>query len=307
MLKVNPINKQSTIGIVSPASCDDELFINKKICEFEELEFKVKKGKHIYDIYGYLAGNDKNRAEDLTAMFLDDEVDAIVCFRGGYGAIRMIPYLDLKAIKKHPKPFCGYSDITLLLNYLNKKCNIPTFHGPMINSNFKDNITNKYFFDSLSNNNKFSYNLREICGENYTIHNKRDFRGRLIGGNLSIICSSIGTPYEIDCRNSILFIEEVDESPYSVDRLLSQLISSGKLKYCNGIILGYFTDCSSNNPRSFKVEEIFNELLSPLNIPIIYGFPAGHAYPNITFPIGSKFKFSSNNDTLSICENIFKY
>jgi len=294
LIKLKSINKESsTIGIIAPASTDDIEKANKNITLFKKLGYKIKLGKNIFNSYGYLAGTDKERADDINRMFADKEVDAIICYRGGYGSIRIANYLDLNTIKKNPKIFCGYSDITLLLNYINKKCKFPTFHGPMINSDFDDPITEHYFTNILENiNNKITYNLKSICNNNLKVYNSRDFKGRLVGGNLSIICSTIGTPYEIKFKNNILLIEEVNESPYVIDRMLSQLICSRKLDKLQAIILGHFTDCTSAK-NTLTIEEIIEEKLLPLNIPIIKYFPFGHDYPNITMPIGVKFRYDS--------------
>lgn len=294
MIKLKSINKESsTIGIIAPASTDDIEKANENINLFKKLGYKIKLGKNIFNSYGYLAGTDKERADDINRMFADKEVDAIICYRGGYGSIRIANYLDLNTIKKNPKIFCGYSDITLLLNYINKKCKFPTFHGPMINSDFDDSITEHYFTNILENiNNKITYNLKSICNNNLKVYNSRDFKGRLVGGNLSIICSTIGTPYEIKFKNNILLIEEVNESPYVIDRMLSQLICSRKLDKLQAIILGHFTDCTSIK-NTLTIEEIIEEKLLPLNIPIIKYFPFGHDYPNITMPIGVKFRYDS--------------
>lgn len=307
MLKLNKLSNDSTIGVICPASPEDNSFIDEKLLKFSELGFNIKKGSYIYDTYGYLAGTDKDRAKDLMDMFSNPEIDAIVCFRGGYGSIRMAPYLDLNIIKKNPKPFCGYSDITLLLNYFNKKCNFPTFHSPMINSKFDDELTLQYFTNVLTNFNKNSfYNLRKLSDNNIHYINKSDFNGKLVGGNLSLITSTLGTPYEIDFNKSILLIEEVSESPYAIDRMLSQLLSSGSLKKCSAIILGHFTDCTCKNRNTFNLNEVFYQKLSNLDIPIIIGLPFGHDYPNITLPIGAKFSFTSQNDLLTLKQNIFK-
>lgn len=304
--KLKSLKKSATIGIVAPASPESPETIDLKIEVFKNLGFKIKKGKHLYDKNGYLAGNDKDRANDLNSMFLDKNVDAIVCLRGGYGSIRMVPYLDLKSIRNNPKPFFGYSDITLLLNYISNKCNFPTFHGPMITSNLDDLTTKEYFLKLLTHDKmKIIYNLNDICCDNYFIWNKKNFSGKIVGGNLSIICSTIGTPYEINFNNNILLIEDVDESPYAVDRMLSQLICCGKIKELSGIIIGYFTNCINKN-NNITVEEILKEKLSPFNIPIIQGVKIGHDYPNITFPIGSSFKFLSQENLLIQKEIIFK-
>lgn len=299
------INKNSTIGIVAPASPEENEFINTKIEEFTSLGFKIKKGNFIYEKFNYLAGLDNQRAEDINNMFNDNTVDAIVCLRGGYGSIRMISQLNIKSIKKNPKPFIGYSDITLLLNYISSKCNFPTFHGPMITSDFTDKITKDYFLSSIMNSsNKFIYNLNDLCESNYEVWNKKDFEGKIVGGNLSLICSSIGTPYEINTNNKILLIEDVDESPYAVDRMLSQLFFCGKLNKVCGIIIGYFTDCNDLK-KEIYIKDILKDKLSNLNIPIIYNIKVGHSYPNITIPIGVKFKYDSKLNLLVQKENIF--
>ena len=305
MIKLKHVTPGGTIGIIAPASPSDSNFINEKILAFEALGFNIKKGKHIYKCNGYLAGNDSERAEDLTDMFLDPSVDAIVCFRGGYGSIRLMSRLNTKIITTHPKPFCGYSDITLLLNYISNKCGFTTFHSPMINSNFKDPLTKDSFINILTDSNKdFSYDLNKLG--NINILNKKDFKGRLMGGNLSMICSAIGTPYDVNFKNSIILIEEINENPYVIDRLLSQMIYSNKFKGCNGIILGHFTDCTlPDYSKSFTLEDIITQKLLPLNIPIIKNFPCGHSYPNLTLPIGCNLYYDSKNSLLTISENIF--
>ena len=297
MKKLKCIENNATIGIVAPASSNDRETIEKNIENFKKLGYKIKISDTIYKSYGYLAGSDKERALSLNEMFKDKEVDAIICYRGGYGSIRMVPYLDLKVIKANPKPFIGYSDITLLLNYINKKCNFITFHGPMINSNFDDKLTKNYFVNILENNNfPITYNLNELI-ENTVIYNNKNFSGRIVGGNLSLIVSTLSTPYEISFKNNILFIEEINENPYVVDRMLSQLISCGKLKNICGIIIGQFTNCTAEE-GSFDINHIIKEKLERLEIPIIIGFPAGHDYPNIMLPIGSHFTYISDKNLL---------
>lgn len=306
ILKLHSLDHTSTIGVISPAFFQDKNIIDKKMLEFKELGFNLKIGKFIYNKFGYLAGSDKDRALDIMNMFTNKDIDAIVCFRGGYGCMRIIPYLDFELIKQNPKPFCGYSDITILLNLLNKKCSFPTFHSPMINSDFTDSITKEYFLNILTNYRRnYIYDLNIIGNAKIQILNEKDFNGKLIGGNLSMICSTLGTPYEIDFTDSILLIEEINEEPYVIDRLLTQLIMSNKLKYCNGIILGHFTNCTTLNPNSFKIDEIIHQKLIPLNIPLITGFPAGHSYPNITLPIGANLHYAYKSNILKVCSDIF--
>lgn len=305
MIKLKHLKPGATIGIIAPASPSDSKFIDEKILAFENLGFNIKKGDHIYKKHGYLSGSDNDRAEDLINMFIDPSIDAIVCFRGGYGSIRLMSILNIELIKNHPKPFCGYSDITLLLNYINNKCDFSTFHSPMINSNFEDALTKNSFIEVLTTSNKgFYYDLNKYS--DITILNKKDFKGKLLGGNLSMICSSIGTPYDINFKNSIILIEEINEKPYVIDRLLSQMLLANKFKDCKGIILGHFTDCTlSDYSQSFNLEDIIDQKLLSLNIPIIKNFPCGHSYPNLTVPIGCNLYYDSKNSLLSISDDIF--
>ena len=296
--KIAATNTNKTFGIICPASPDSEFFINEKITLFSSLGYGTKLGKHTFDRYGYLAGSDKNRAQDIMDMFVDPEVDAIMCFRGGYGSIRTLPYIDMDILKSNPKFFCGYSDITILLNYFSK-FGIPTFHGPMINSDFNDSLTAESFINTFSSNsNHYTYNLQ--C-KNYKSYHSSSFSGKLIGGNLSMICSSIGTPYEVDSKDSILLLEEVNELPYAIDRMLTQLILSNKLSSCNGIIIGHLTGCNlTNYSSSLTIEEVILDRLVPLNIPIILSPIFGHDYPNLTIPIGFNASFNINNHTLTV-------
>ena len=271
------------IGIVCPASGDSNETIDLYINKFKNLGFKVKEGKYIREKNNYLSGTDKERAEDINEMFQDSNVKAIICFRGGYGSIRMIKYLDLKAIKNNPKPFFGYSDITLLLNYLNKSTGLITYHAPMIKSNFENEETLQSLLKVLTNQNtKTTLEIDLNKFSNVKSYSTKKICGKISGGNLSIICSSLKTPYEIDTYNKILLIEEVNEEPYSIDRLLSQLIYSGKLKKVKCILIGHIT------PKSAVLDNIIEDFLLPLNIPLITGIPIGHDYPNITLPIGQK-------------------
>lgn len=300
MLKGKTLKTGSTIGIISPASCEDKNVIKEKLRVFSNLGFKLKLGAHLFDKYGYLAGTDYCRAYDLNNMFLDNSIDGIICFRGGYGSMRTLPYINKHVIRSNPKFFCGYSDITLLLNYFSN-LGLITFHGPMINSSFSDKITLDSFKEISSYNQKgYTYNLSKFDNINYI--NPNDFSGKLVGGNLSMIYSSLGTPYEVKTKNSILLLEEVNENPYAIDRMLTSLIFNKKIfKSCNAIILGSFEGCTlSNYSKSFTLKEIIIDRLKPLNIPIITGFPFGHSYPNITVPIGTKATFFYEKKLLTI-------
>ena len=292
-----------TIGIICPASGKNNIIIDEKILILKELGFKIKKGKYIYEENDYLSGTDKERAEDLNDMFANKTVKAIICFRGGYGSIRCAKYIDWNLIKKNPKIFCGYSDITLLLNYINKRCKLITFHGPMVNSNFSDTLTRESFFNTLMEGFN-SFNIPICNSYEFYNFNKNIISGSLVGGNLSVICSSLKTKYEICTKDKILILEDVDEPPYSLDRLLTQLILSKKIECCNGVILGYFSN--SNLKFHNHSKKIIKDLLLPLNKPIIFNLPFGHEYPNLTLPIGASVSIDIINKLISINQSVVK-
>ena len=285
-----------TIGIISPAGCERNNLIDYNINQIKDLGFKIKEGTNLRKVNGYLAGSDKERANDFMEMFNDPLIKGILCYRGGYGSIRMMRYVNWNVIKKNPKIFCGFSDITLLLNYINSISHIPTFHTPMANSNFKDEVTKNYFLNLLTKNNTV-IDLNKFSS--VKVFNKKNITGILCGGNLSMICSALSTPYDINTTNKILLLEDINEPIYKIDRMLTQLLLSEKLHKCRGFILGHFT------PYNEEVYSLIKNILLPLNKPIILGLPIGHDYPNISLPFGSDISLDFTKNTIVI-HNIFK-
>ncbi len=294
-----------TIGLVSPAGSESTNNIRNSICFLENLGFKVKAGEHIYDKYGYLAGSDVNRAHDFMNMFLDKDVNMVLCVRGGYGTMRILPLIDFSIITKNPKIFGGFSDITTLLNTIAIKCNLITFHSPMCNSDFSDEPTLKNFLYTIMNAYK-PYTIENPKGFNIKCFSKIPFvEGQLLGGNLSLICSTLGTPYEIDTKDKILFIEDVGEEPYKIDRMLTQLILCNKLQQCKGLVLGQFTNCTLDNyKRSLTLEEVINDRILSLNKPTLINFQCGHSYPKLTIPIGAQVKLDCINGVVQVLEPV---
>lgn len=288
-----------TIGIFAPAGFYDKDLMLSHIDKFKNLGFNIKLGSHLFDTYKYLAGTDQNRAYDFMELLQDSEVKALMAFRGGYGCIRMLPHISLDVIVENPKIICGFSDLTVLLNYISQKTNLITYHGPMINSDLTDIMTRNSFLNCLCGN--YSTLPLKFHYMPTTIYNPANVNGTLVGGNLSLICSSLSTPYEINTDNSILLLEDVNESPYKIDRLLSQLLLSSKLDNCNGFIIGYvnYTDSDSNDMNS-EIKDIIEELLVPLGKPIILGYPFGHSYPNLCLPLGANITLDIDNNKLII-------
>lgn len=293
-----------TIGVISPASPEKIEVIDKGIETIENLGFKVKVGKNLYSKKGFFAGGDLERAKDIMDMFLDDNVKLILCMRGGYGSMRIIEYLDFEEIKKHPKLFMGFSDITILLNNIYQKSGLITFHGPMVSSNLLDTYTLKSFLDTLTiSKNEFNISNPDHLPMECSINGISE--GMVVGGNLCLICSTLGTPYEIDTNDKILFIEEISEAPYKIDRMLTQLLLNNKLQNCRGFILGQFKDCGlPNYDRSFTLEEVLEDRIFSLKKPTLNHFMSGHSYPKLTLPIGANVRIDCNIGEIKILEKV---
>lgn len=293
-----------TIGIICPSSAEDMGIIKDKIKFFKEQGFNIKEGKHIYKRLGYLAGTDKERAEDLNNMFLDPSVKMILCIRGGYGSMRTLPYIDFNIIKTNPKIFVGFSDITTYLNSFYTKCNLISFHGPMINSNFNDCFTLDSLLNTVMNGYK-SFTIKNPDNISTTSNSTRHVKGILVGGNLSMICNTLSTDFEIDTKDKILFIEDVGEQPYAIDRMLTHLLLANKLQVCKGIILGQFTNCSlPHYERSLTLEEIIQDRILSLNIPTVLNFMSGHDYPKLTLPIGANINLNCKDGSIKVLESV---
>lgn len=303
MIRPKPLKKGDTVAIIAPASPADKNLIDSCINSLENLGLNVVVGKSCTSEYGFLSGTDDIRANDINSMFANKSINGIFAIRGGYGCARLLNLIDFNLIKKNPKVFIGYSDITALHIAINQKSKLITYHGPMVSTELIKGLDD-YSFNYY---NKFLFcndNMIELCNpiENpiKTI-NPGVAEGKLIGGNLSLICSSLGTKYEINTKNKILFLEEVGEVPYKVDRMLTHLKQSGKLKDANGIILGAFTDCvAPKDKKSLSLDDIFNEIILPLKKPTIYNLACGHCLPTLTLPLGAKIRLDANNIKLNV-------
>lgn len=303
MNKVRKIVPGSVLGIICPSGHPASIDEVNKFCNLlKEHGYNYKLGKSVTAVEGYLAGSDTLRANDLIEMFKDDAVDAILCYKGGYGAQRMLPYIDFNELKKYPKLLVGFSDVTVLLNTLYQFSNMPTIHGEMgVCMQSYEEFTFNHFFKML--NNGFNEPLSNPTLP-LNVINEGICEGIVVGGNLSLIYALMGTPYEIDLRNKILFIEEVNEAPYAVDRMLSSLQLSGKLNDVKGIICGYFTGCDSTANQT--VDELLVHYLKPLNIPVVTNFQSGHSKPFINIPIGLKVKLDTYKKHVTVLESLYQ-
>lgn len=279
-----------TIGIIAPANYTGDSAQNE-IDYLTGKGFKIAYGQSYYSKWYGFGGTDDARADDINRMFADPNIKAIFAIRGGYGGIRFVDKLNYDTIKKNPKIFSGYSDITTLLLAINEKTGLVTYHGPM-SSNFRNipEETESSFNRTLLSNGKI--NLLEF-DNTYTIMKSGRGEGRITGGNLSLIVASLGTPYEINTDGKILFIEETGEASYRVDRMFQQLKLAGKFKNLKGIILGDFRGAKKQDPTDMTLEEVFYDNFGRMNIPIIKDFKSGHVRPFITVPIGVNAKIDT--------------
>lgn len=290
MIEPKPLKLGGTIAIVAPAGPLDAETIFQGEELLNKMGYEVLIAPSCFEKSDYLAGeSDSHRAEDIMMVFADDGVDAILSMRGGYGSNRLVPYFGDFKFSKYPKPFIGYSDITYLHLYFNQFHHLMTYHGPMI----KDLLdgaeeTFNHFFTTITGNNKFDivevpYFDQELC----------PVSGQLVGGNLSIVCSTLGTPYEINTKDKILFLEEVNEPVYALDRMLVQLMYAGKLHEARGIVLGDFNvyDREEN-------EKLLKKMLTPLKKPIASNIPSGHCRPLITLPLGTQVELNPQQNNV---------
>lgn len=305
MIKPKPLQQGDSVAIIAPASPVDKTLIDKCVGSLKDLGLEVVVGTSCLSEHGFLSGTDDIRANDINRMFADKNIKGIFAIRGGYGCARLLDLIDFKIIKKNPKIFVGYSDITALHIAINQKSKLITYHGPMVSTELikgLDEYSADYYKRFLFSKEKINEIFNPV-GCNLEIINDGIASGQLIGGNLSLVCSSLGTKYEINTKNKILFLEEVDETPYKVDRMLLQLKQSGKFKDATGIILGAFTDCiASSNKKSLSLEEVFNEIILPLKKPTISKLVCGHCLPTLTLPLGSKVILDANEKRIKIIE-----
>ena len=249
--------------------------------------------------HGYMAGPDSQRADDINKAFASGEIRGVFCLRGGFGAARILPLIDFEMIKNNPKVFIGYSDITALHTAINARCGFVTFHGPMPNTDYRrlDEFTVNSLKNALFFPEKTTRLINPPGEEMHVLHHGRA-SGVLTGGNISLLTATLGSPYEIDTRGKILFLEDVGERPYRLDKALTALSLAGKFKDCSGIILGTFAECEEPSPETvppntvisssaLTLNEIFEEVVLPWKKPTLLNFRAGHIYPQSTLPLGA--------------------
>lgn len=314
IIKPKRLKPGDTIGLVTPASPITEEQLERTIKNIENLGFKVEfNRKRILARKGYLAGKDIVRADEINRMFANPDIDGIWCVRGGYGVSRILDMLNYKVIRENPKVLVGYSDITALHQAIFRKTGLVCFHGPAGASQFTE-YTTKHV-KAVITNPQMSYNI-EYATENMNLEdniyqpftiNSGIAEGRLIGGNLTLAASLVGTPYDINYDNRLIFLEDIGEKPYRIDRMLTQMILAGKFDKVNGIILGVFLNCEAKDgDDSLNLSEMLMDRFQYLKIPIIYGMSFGHISNQFTLPLGINARLNTEDKTVTLLESSVK-
>ena len=281
------------IGLIAPAGpAELDLHLATQWIQARGYQLRVFPG--VWEKDGYLAGADAIRLHDLHDAFADDSIDAILCMRGGYGSPRLLDGIDFELLKRHPKPFIGYSDITALHLAITRYAGFVTFHGAMLNADLLGNKlepTESGLWQMLSG--QQSPVLEHPPAFALTTLAPGSASGRLLGGNLSMICATIGSAFELDDEGIILFIEDVNEPLYRVDRLLTHLRLAGKLNRLRGVLVGDFAGVDS-----MALHRLLQQELGPLGIPVLAGWRSGHCNPNLTLPLGAQVRLDADQQQL---------
>jgi muramoyltetrapeptide carboxypeptidase len=311
VIKPPRLKAGDNLAIVAPGSYISEEELQDSIKNLNQLGFETTYSEKILLQSGYFAGSDKDRAEDLMEKFSDKSVKGIVCARGGYGCSRILQMLDYNIIRSNPKVLIGYSDITALLYGIYQKSGLISFHGPVGTSTFNDYSVNNFkkvlinpertslFPNSTNGDDENAYGVTSIL--------KGKAKGRLVGGNLAIMVSLIGTEFDVDYSKKIIFIEEIGEEPYRIDRMLTQMIQSGKFKNAAGVMMGIFRNCEAKQKdpsfsKTFTLMEVLNDRLNSLKIPVVYGMSFGHVKDKFTIPFGALAELDADKQTFTLLE-----
>jgi muramoyltetrapeptide carboxypeptidase len=299
-----------TVALIDPASATFEsVKIEIAVEAIEAMGFKARPAPHIADRYGYLAGKDTDRAHDVNQMFADPSVNAVLALRGGWGCARLLPYVDFDVIAKNPKILVGYSDLTALLLPVYARTGLVTFHGPMGGSTW-NSFNLEYFRRVLVDGEAVTFeNVHEIKDTLVQVENRIQTitpgvaRGRLLGGNLTVLAGIVGSGYLPDFSGAILFVEEVEENIYRVDRLLTQLALAGILGRLKGVVFGNCTKClPGEGYGALTLEEVLRDHIKPLKVPAWSGAMIGHIDRQFTIPEGAEVEIDADKGTITMLE-----
>jgi len=310
-----PLQEGNTIALVVPAGPCDRVRVERGIEWLHQQGFRTKSYHDLFRNDGYLAGNDELRADELNQAFADPEVSAIFPVRGGYGVMRILDRLNYNALAAKPKIVAGFSDITALHLAIHHKTRLVTFHSPHPQdgygreggmSSLTERTYRRAFFAEEYDTSSPGYTMPLTDPERQLVNTLigGTARGQLTGGNLALVAAMIGTPYEIQTAGKILFLEDIDEPPYRIDRFLAQLELAGKLQELSGVVLGQFTDCEPvDDSPSLTLEQIFDCYFAKLGVPLVTNYPTGHTRDNATLPLEVEVELRAETGTLVVLEN----
>ena len=305
IIKPQALHPGDTVQIVAPASNLKKDYLQRGVAELERLGFHVKYAADILDKARYTAGSDKRRVRELMDAFADPEVKAVWAARRGYGAMRLFRLLDDEALRRQPKIFIGYSDVTALHLYFYRRFGWVTFHGPMAAKDLAGGAEH-YDQTTLLAALMQAQPVGEITSDRVQMLHRgigQQVRGRLVGGCLSLIASLLGTPDELDTSNTILLLEDASVKPYALDRMIQQLKLAGKFDSVRGIVFGEMTNCVQHAEQGYTIQEVLAELTADLNVPVLFGLPSGHSpRGNLTLPLGVMATLDAAHDVLRIDE-----
>lgn len=299
LIRPKKLKQGDMVGVVAPAGPVDPAHLEEGLGVIRGMGFQPILGRFVNDRKHFLAGEDEDRADDLMVMFQNPEIKAIFCARGGYGANRILPLLDTKIIRKNPKVVVGSSEITLLLSYLLQKCGLVSFHGPMVAGSFgcKPMKISKTQFRKVLTGDKEGGHLKAPQAQ---VLQKGTARGKLVGGCLTLLCRSLKTPYEVQTRDGILLIEDVNEPAYRIDGMLWQLKVAGKFREVKGIVFGEMINCRFGDGQKGRLEDLFRNIVPDRAIPVLIGCPVGHGSEMWTLPLGIEATLNTGSKSLRL-------
>jgi len=293
-----PLEAGARVALVAPAGpLRDQADLDGAIANVRSFGWEPVVGQHVLERHGYLAGGDAHRLADLNAAARDATIDAVWCIRGGYGAMRLLDDLDYDAWRARPTALIGYSDITALHAAINRRAGLVTFHGPTARASFTP-MTTASFRDALSQSPDF---FRPVSFHDAVTLRPGRARGRLVGGNLALVSALAGTPYAWNLDGAILVLEDVSESVYRLDRMLTQLWLTGTLRGAAGLVFGRFTEIPDDAANADRpLERLLEEVAARCGVPALRDFPVGHIENQVTLPLGAVAELDAGARTLTI-------
>ena len=296
--KPRRLSRGARIGVVAPAGCVARDAVDAGAQAIRDQGFDVEFGPNLFAADGYLAGTPEARARDLVEFFRRPEIGAIFCARGGFGSAQLLPHLSDADVGRYPKIFLGYSDVTFLLIWLRQFCGMMTFHAPMVAMDMARGLneaSRRYLWPLLQGEmTEWKVQLGDVVRPGKA-------QAEMVGGCLSLLVTTLGTPYEIDTEGKLLFLEDIGEKPYRIERMLTHLKMAGKLAGPAGVLVGDFTGCDGEGARG--VREVIDDIFRGAPYPVIMGMRAGHGPDNITLPFGARMFLDGDTATLAMLES----